>query len=284
VAGTDFKFIFSKCNALRLNAMMTTSLPKYDNPPLEEVAFGVSFDPLHRFKTPYIGLFWDRIRKDFPNCEQAPVIGNIEDIIEPQVGLPTPRVWLINSADDHLVQIQKNKFLFNWRKRKDFYPSFELVRTGFFENFNNFLDFVLEHDLGDLNVRGYELTYINIILPGKAWGSLNNIYSLFPDLSWRSSVNRFLKDVDNLLWQTGFVLPDDYGNLVIQLQKGIRKTDNSPLLRLELTVRGFNEDTSPEGVKKWFGKAHEWIVLSFEDITDEHVQKEVWKKHARHSN
>ncbi len=47
-------------------------------------------------KVAHIGLFWNIVKKEFPKCEQAPVIGTIDDVIEPETGLPLPRTWLIN--------------------------------------------------------------------------------------------------------------------------------------------------------------------------------------------
>ena len=257
--------------------MAPIALPKYDNPPVDEVVFGVTFEPLHQFKTPYIGLFWEKIRKEFPQCEQAPVLGNFDEVIDPDIGLPTPRIWLINRGGDHLVQIQKNKLLFNWRRRNEQYPSFTPVHEGFIAKFDSFKEFISDHGLGDVKIKGYDLTYINIILQGEAWESLDSIGQLFPDLSWRHK-SRFLSGMDDIVWRLVFPLPEDKGNILLLLQKGYRKSDNLPLLRFEITTNGFNNDPSPQGMNEWFQLAHEWIVRSFEDVTDDGVQREVWKK------
>jgi hypothetical protein len=37
---------------LKIERYDAKPLPKYDNPPVEEVVFGVTFEPLHQFKTP----------------------------------------------------------------------------------------------------------------------------------------------------------------------------------------------------------------------------------------
>jgi uncharacterized protein (TIGR04255 family) len=258
--------------------MATKPLPKYNNPPLDEVVLGATFEPLHRLKVPYIGLFWDRTRVYFPRCEQAPIIGNIDEIIDPQIGLPVPRVWLINSTDDQLMQIQKNKFFFNWRKRQGSYPHFDSLYSGFLENFTQWKGFIAEYDLGEISIRNYELTYFNSILQGEGWDNLDTIQSLFPDICWRDKADRFLHSANNLIWQMVFDFPDNYGNLVIKVHKAFRTLDKHPLLRLELTARGFNEDELQNGMKKWFDTAHEWIVRSFEDIADERVQREEWRK------
>ena len=250
---------------------MNRLLPEYENPPINEVVLGVSFAPLHKMKVPHIGLFWDIVKKEFPRCEHAPIIGNIKDIVEPEAGVPIPRVWLINKEDDRLIQIQKNKFLLNWRKKEKHYPHFDDISKMFFEKLEIFWNFIKENDLDSMAVNEYELSYINHIPKGESWKDIASIGGLIPDITWHHTENRFLPDPAVINWQIIFSLPSGNGNLVVHLKTGFRKSDQHPLFILEMTARGLGE----KGMFEWFRMAHEQIVLAFEDLTALEVQKNV---------
>ena len=90
-------------------------LPSYRNPPVNEVVCGARFAALERFMVPHIGLFWDSVRKDFPNCEHAAPLSVDLSVLDAATGLPIPRIWLINRSEDRLIQLQKDVFFYNWR-------------------------------------------------------------------------------------------------------------------------------------------------------------------------
>jgi uncharacterized protein (TIGR04255 family) len=251
---------------------------EYKNPPLNEVVFGITFNPLVKMKAAYIGLFWETIKKEFPKCEQAAIIGPIDEIVEPETGLPLPRTWFINNADDHLLQIQKNKFFLNWRKREKIYPHFDEISKIFFSQYKNLSDFLLSNDLGLIENKNYELTYINHIPKGEGWEDIENIDDLFPDLNWNYNKTRFLHNPETIIWQSVFNLPDGKGKLIIKIQPAKRKTDMHPLIILEITARGIGDEKTEKGLHDWFNIAHDWILSAFEDVTSGPVQNDVWRK------
>ncbi len=253
-------------------------LPKYKKPPIDEVFLGISFVPLHKMKAAHIGLFWNIVKKEFPKCEQAPVIGAIDEVVEPETRLPLPRTWLINKEDDHLIQIQKNKFLLNWRKRERIYPHFVDISKMFFEHLNSFSNFVSGNDLGSIEYKNFELTYINSIPKEEGWSDIKLIENLFPDITWKSGETRFLRDPQTMNWQIVFNLPDENGKLITKLRTGLRRIDKRPLIIFEITAHGIGSDKTEKGMYEWFSMAHEWIVLSFEDLTAGEVQNDVWRK------
>jgi uncharacterized protein (TIGR04255 family) len=133
-------------------------LADYDHPPVIEVVYGVVFAPLNAWKLPHTGLFWQRILDEFPRCEQTvPIPG--PEFVDPATGLPIPRVWLINTADDRLVQLQPGRFLFNWRRRDGAgpYPRYETLSERFFGLFQEFQSFVAENGLGEIEVQSTSL-------------------------------------------------------------------------------------------------------------------------------
>jgi uncharacterized protein (TIGR04255 family) len=258
--------------------MSASTLPSYEAPPVIEVVLGLTFETLSLVKFPHIGLFWDTIRSEFPNCQQAPTLGNINSVIEPESGVPLPRVWLINQEDDNLIQLQKNKFLFNWRKRASSYPRFEPVSTKFFKYLFSFKQFLEENDLGLIRPSECELTYINHIPKGTGWEAPADVGFVLPDVCWQRRKERFLPDPGALNWNVSFALPKDVGTLFVKLNSAIRIPDNMPLLILELTVKRSVPDEPDDKIKAWYATAREWIVRGFEDLTSEKVQMEHWRK------
>jgi uncharacterized protein (TIGR04255 family) len=46
---------------------------KFKNPPVTEVVIGVYFStPIFKLKAEHIGLFWNSLRKKFPQIQQQP--------------------------------------------------------------------------------------------------------------------------------------------------------------------------------------------------------------------
>ena len=257
---------------------MTIALPHYGNPPLNEVVLGVTFEPLSDLKAPHTGLFWSLIQDKFPRCEHAPIIGDFAAIAEPLTGLPLPRLWFINQVDDLLVQLQKNKFLFNWRKKSDAYPRYDNVSKQFFDLLSRFRSFVSDHDLGVIKPHEFEVSYINLIPQGEGWVQLEDISNLIPGLCCVQKT-RFLSRMTGVLQQAIFDMPDQLGQVVMKLQSGLRLPDQHPVLTLEITARGYKPNSpSFETMHDWFDRAHVSIVCSFEDVTSETVQREIWRK------
>ena len=166
-------------------------LPSYRQAPVIEVVYGVAFAPLTLMKAPHTGLFWSAIRDSFPKVQHAAPVGPMPrefDIGNP----PLPRIWFVSEDDNYLVQVQNNRFLFNWRvvRPSDVYPRFEVVQDGFKRNFALFEEFVKSASLGELELTNYELTYVNHIERKK--GKLKKLRSaraIFPDLLWRRPVS-----------------------------------------------------------------------------------------------
>lgn len=42
---------------------------KFDRPPVVEVVCGILFSTERLFRTAHVGLFWDKVRSEFPRIE-----------------------------------------------------------------------------------------------------------------------------------------------------------------------------------------------------------------------
>jgi uncharacterized protein (TIGR04255 family) len=264
-------------------------LPDYKNPPLIEVVFGVHFETLHNFKAPYMGVFWDKLgREQYPECEEHPPIGFVLETfgevplnqgvtvtIEPFTHPPLPRLFFINKVRNHLLQVQKDGFLQNWRKLQadTKYPRYKELFPNFLASWKLFNSFVKEQNLGELKVRQYEITYINHIFRGQGWGYPRDVGSVFRDLGYIKD-NRFLDEPESLAWRVAYRLPGNKGRLHVRMNQAVSKETTDQVFVLDLTARGINND----GIKAWFDMAHEWIVRAFEDLTTSEIQDNVWKK------
>lgn len=262
--------------------------PDYENPPVIEVICGIQFDTIEKLLTPHIGLLWEKYKPDFPLFKElpplVPVIEKYDEPTEPEFTIshtpPLPRTWLIQKSQNGIIQIQKDRFFYNWRKVNpgDEYPRYKSVIAYYERHLKCFEDFLIDNDLDSIKPLQYELSYINIIPKGEGWDKDEDISKIFRDFSWDLTPNRFLSFPDNFNWRTQFILPNKSGRMHIQIQKGFRKIDKHPIIRLELLVRGIEANSSIENMRSWFDQAHEWIVCGFADITSSKIQKETWRR------
>lgn len=256
------------------------SLPDYENPPLSEVALGISFAPLDNLKIPHIGMYWNRIRHEYPQCEQMPPIGQQQINISKNWPVPMPRTWFISEDTSHLIQLQNGRFVLNWRKQTEEgqYPRYDALIESFWARLNEFREFIKQQEIGELQLQECELTYINHIFYNELMEAPQAISNILPDITWRQEHERFLPNPTPQVWQFRFDLPEDYGALTVDVKHATRTTDNVPVVILELSTKGLGQNKEWEAVRQWYDLSHEWIVNAFADMTSEEAQKKLWKK------
>lgn len=266
----------------------TKELPEFEKPPVIEVVCGVLFKPLESLLAPHLGVLWDRFKAKYPGCREvaplAPAIERFDDSAGMELAIsdrpPLPRVWFMHESETGIVQVQRDRFLHNWKKVRpeDEYPRYTNVIDLFREHLSTFDAFITDVGLGGVEPLQYELTYVNHIPQGEGFDSLGGIGGVLPDFGWRSDDKRFLPTPERVNWRTSFTLPEKAGRLHATIRNGVRNEDGRPLLLLELTARGFGKDGSRAEMWKWFDLGHEWIVRAFADMTDENVQRDVWER------
>jgi uncharacterized protein (TIGR04255 family) len=138
-----------------------TQLPDYEKPPVIEVVFGVQFKKLNNLSTPHIGKFWECLGIDnYPDFQEMPELSHIiekEDSLQsPDSNVeyfqvpPLPRLFFIDSDKDHIVQIQRDRLLVNWRKltQDQEYPKYASLLPRFCETLDIFKEFVKSCSIG----------------------------------------------------------------------------------------------------------------------------------------
>jgi uncharacterized protein (TIGR04255 family) len=265
-----------------------TPLPDYERPPVIEVVCGIQFEPIPKFQATTFGLFWQTIRDEYIQAqemgslsrviEQIPSVANI---IPPRVEIldtpPLPRIFFVNKIPSWLIQLQRDRFLHNWRKEKDedIYPRYPVVIDKFWKGWEKFSKFCKDEDLGEIIVNQLEITYINHIPIGQGWKTLGDLGKVFPDVSWRCE-ERFLPFPESIGLRLSFILPESQGRLHVSLKHAIRVADNQSVLLCELTARGMSASKDSSAIRAWFDLGRQWIVRGFADIIDKKIQKELW--------
>jgi len=259
---------------------------KFDRPPVVEVACGVLFANKTPIQTAHVGAFWARVKSTFPRVEDAPPLptileeqGNAITEIEWNVLPPLRRAWLVSGDGRHLIQIQQDRFLFNWKRSldEDLYPSYDTVIKEFEKHLSSFLSFLDDVGVGRPSYRQFELTYVNHITAKNGLESVS-LNDLFVDHKISSSSQRFLPQPEGFNWATSYPLPDDAGRLHIVAQSAVNTSTEEKIIRLDLVARGIPSDASEAGRRPWFDMAHEWITHGFADVTSSVLHNEIWKR------
>ena len=254
--------------------MKTTvqSTIKYENPPINEIVCDILFDSIEGLRAGHFGILWQKFRPDFPEIEDhilvAPIPG---DDLETPNKFPLPRVWFIHKNENEVVQVQQNRFLYNWRKQRaaDQYPGYEKVIENFEKYLSGFQEFLAAENLGNLAAREYQLVYIDLIPKGEGWGNLDDLEKVFPNLLQTIPFTN-LKGIN---WQTIFSLPNNLGQLQMSIRDARRVSDDHPLLKIEFKALS-NQPYEP--MREWFDAAHSTIIKLFSNLISNEIQEKFW--------
>lgn len=228
---------------------MNEQLPEFDNPPVIEVALSVQFERLS-LSAAHLGLVWEKFRGRFPVIQEMPELEAALERFDPpekgvpgvrvEVGsMPIPRFWFINEAGSELVQVQRDRFIRNWRKTEGQpnYPRYDNLRTAFDSDWEIFASFASQESNAQLVPNQCEVTYVNIIEDADT-GQLERV------IQWvnGSYSDDYLDNPEDAELKLRYVLKDEdekpWGRLHIAVARAIRPTDSKPVVRLSLTARG----------------------------------------------
>ena len=250
----------------------------FDRPPVVEVVCGVGLELSQRLTAGHVGLFWHSIQDKFPNIEEAPPLPELTQAEAVKIEFsslpPLPRTWLLSEDGSRLVQIQGDRFLYNWKRDEEgaAYPSFDKVYAEFQEYFDKFIKFLDSFGLGTPEVQYLELQYVNHI---GAWNGLDLVggTGVLVDHKHIEDAARFLPAPETFGWQSNYLLPDGQGQFHLNARTAKRRSTGEKLVRLDLGARGQPKDASAESFDSWFELAHDWIVQGFCDLTAPELHK-----------
>lgn len=265
--------------------MKEKQLPNFENPPVIETLLGVQFDPIEKLSAPVYGLYYSKIRDEYPDFEvQQPLSQAVErfdeksTIIPPTINLDLRktsdvRCWFLEKDGNRLLQLQKDRFIQNWRKvnEDDVYPRYETLKPIFKKEWLRFCDFLKEDGLPNPEVNQCEVTYINHLEMGKGWESFGEIDKITK--FWSRESGEFLPTPERVSINLRYLMPERLGRLYINLKPVIRKIDTKELFQVELTARGAPSSSKMEDIVRWLDLGREWVVKGFADFTTKRLQQ-----------
>jgi len=266
-------------------------LPSFENPPLVEVVVGIQFERIPALTSARIGLLWKGFEKEFPNTEDQPPLAPImERFGQPDLqqisfqihsGYQAPRVWFINTDKSKLLQVQPDRFIFNWRKAdpSDKYPRYSSVKSTFLRNLSCFISFLNTNSLGELNPTYCEVSYINHITTSDCWKQHADFDAIFPAMRHIGQTDEYLR-VEQSGFNIVYRIQDEsqraIGRLRIVSEPKYLLNASQPIYQLELTARGYplgSKDVN--GIERFLDVGHREIVQSFASITSAEMHK-IW--------
>ncbi|MDA8016592.1 MAG: TIGR04255 family protein [Thermoanaerobaculia bacterium] len=265
-------------------------LPDFERPPLVEVAVGFQFDPLP-LNSLHLGDIWGcAFRERFPVLQPKPALQpsferfgvapgqpQLRLLVNEQVPM---RAWLLSETEDQLLQLQRDRFHFNW-KRTDSggaYPRFEWVVERFLEHLETLRSHLERNEVALTPINQCEVVYVNHIHPAEGvWDTFSQAgnavpFAEVPNLQW-------LRDPENVEARARFVMTDGNGVPIGRLHAELEPLHvigtQSPLLGLKMIARGTPVESTPESAQEFFELAREWIVRGFVDLTSPEMHR-VW--------
>lgn len=260
------------------------NLPEFSDPPINEVVLGVQFAPPPDQKTSDAFEVWNLFRLELPKIqEQPPLPPQFETFgsmpsqqginIQFGTGSAPGRFWFISEDENHLVQFQTDRFLQNWRKRKDSdsYPRFEHIYASFRSKLESLRKFYEDQRDHRLEINQVEVTYINIIqVDGfEEFGNWFKIWSQ-PDFEIEHinvSFPQVIKDEDE----------KSIARLYHEVSSVIAKDGIGKAFRLNLTFRGKPYSSDVAAALEFISKGRTEIVRRFAEITTEKAH-ETWRR------
>jgi uncharacterized protein (TIGR04255 family) len=264
------------------------NLADFDNPPVVETVLSLQFEELSKLGVAHLGLFWRRVKDRFPKTEARPALAPIierssESIARGRIQfeipetLEVPRLLLLNGAGSEMIQVQRDRFIKNWRKAgpEDQYPHYEpVIKPAFERDFEEFQSFLAEEQLGAVKVNQCEVTYVNHIVSGEGWQKLGDVDQIFT--FWSRQATPVPGRPEDFVIHIRFPITDEQeqpiGRLHVDVQPALRASDNRPMYVMNLTARG---QYGPGF--EFFDIGRKWIVKSFEQLTTEHMHR-IWRK------
>jgi uncharacterized protein (TIGR04255 family) len=265
-------------------------LPEFENPPVSEVVLSLEFLPLAGWQAAHAGLYWSQISEEYKSTEvHPPLPSQVEKFGEGlgqrqtvTIELMNPnltRFWFVADPGNYLIQVQRDRFIINWRKvtGNEIYPRYEHeMRPRFEREWAKFKKFVTEQNLGAIEVRQCEITYVNDIVQGEGWEAFSESLALFAHWLGRGS-DGFLPPPETLSVAGSFAMPEQRGRLHFLSQHVYRLIDQREAVQLRLVARGKPESSANSDVLNWMDFGREWIVRGFTDLTSPKAH-ELWKR------
>jgi len=263
--------------------------PRFKKPPVAEVALAVEFGELATLRTVQLALLWEYFQQDYPTTEEHTPLPPISELLKmpagPRVELAlvaeesSPRLWFIDKPGSKLIQIQRNRVGFNWRRfpSEVDYPSFDVVLANFQTIAETLQTFVQERLGSLLQPTHCEVTYVDHVEVGgergiRSAGDLGRLLDFWrpegpvPSLGVPEEAGCFVR------YPLGAAGPRG-GRLSLQIQPGIRRSDGIQLLVMQTTAQMGLKSNTWDSVWTDLNIAHKAATRMFLEVTRSEMQK-----------
>lgn len=254
----------------------------FTHPPLVEVVLGLQFSPVAGISSLHLGQFAGTLAAEFPKSnDAAPLDPHFEQFGEP-FGLaaaavqrhwkPTgTRLQLRSDGGERLLQIQNGRFVLNWRRTGDPYPTFRQLQPMFEGYLDGFKSFVAGVSGAAIRPEQWEIMYLNHIPRGPLWSSVADWSSILPGLLGTPSPLAQC-EIETCGGRWSYRLPDCEGRLHIEASHAaLRESDSgidTPVMVLQIAARG---SAQAQGTDMLLADrmriGHDAIVKAFVEIT-----------------
>ena len=263
-----------------------TDLPAFDSPPVVEVAVSVQFRPLFGLRGLALAPLRARWASEYPKLEEQPPLPPVAEgstTVLPQfqfnvVPLPVTRQWFLNESGTQLIQVQPDRLSVNWRTGGDppvAYPRYDHMRNLFVRASSDLAEFVAEEQLGNLEITQAELSYINAIETTP--DELGRVDRFFR--GWSGTADHHLGEPEQARMTLSFLI-EGIGQPPVRLYAEVnpaQRPSGEQVLFFTLTVRGNPGGKSLAETLKFLDEAHEHLVRSFDELTEQPMHEE-WGK------
>lgn len=267
--------------------------PSFDNPPVNEVVFSVQFPGDVIDDVGVLADYWTPMRDEFPQPQRHPPVPSATENFSPPgeqpqgvgveftTGSPPVRYWFLSKEETRLVQVQPDRFSYNWRALPghETYPRYETLKPEFKQRYEALLK-VLKKSPAPEDAMWCELTYINHVEAsgGDAGGHgpLSRILgALNPDVTAPS-----LPAIEDTQLQQRFRIHDaagqPMGRFYLAAVPAFRASDAAPIYVITLIARGKPADTSLASILAFFDLGRSLITNGFKEATTSEMHK-LWK-------
>ena len=250
----------------------------FHNPPVSEVVVATYFtQPIADFRNQHVGLFWNRIRDRFPISHQQLPVGIRADV-SPGEPFPMPRYWFVADDEISLIQLQKNAFIFNWRRRENNkYPHFNRSIKPEFDRLYSELESFLATDVDaqPISIDLCELTYVNTVEQCDYWTGPGDTAKVIPSFTAISSGVGNGAPSDFSCFYTYRVESDLHLGVTVRSAVAPQPS-NKPVLVFEIKASARLGSSPKSTAYLWFERAHSTVFKCFLNMTDEQIQYNCW--------
>lgn len=271
--------------------------PKFKNPPVVETVLGVQFPELEGFRAVHFGRYSEMLGSRYPEIEDHTRLDPIREERFPRTpiipiphfqimqGAPLNRTWFTADSKSELIQLQPDRYLFNWRGQGGQYPSYNANSELFFNEFEAFCNFCEEQEgLSLPKPEICEVTYVNHIDPIADESVIDLAGKVYTGLQWET-VNNFLPKPDSVTFNRTYVISDrgkPIGRLYVESSIAMRREvkELREFIILKLTSRVNHDANEGQNLRESMQIAHDWVVKGFADLTESQIQKDRWERQS----